>query len=47
MVRLRNVSTFLFCLSNGKNDMWVHLRNAFKFRNVHGIINTSGLVQSK
>ena len=27
--------------------MHVDLRNAFNFQNVHGIMNTSGLLQSK
>ena len=33
--------------SNGTSSGSVHLRNEFNFSNVHGIMNTSGLVQSK
>ena len=29
------------------SSVWYHLRNEFDFRNVHGIMNTSGLLQSK
>ena len=30
-----------------QNIFWVYLRNEFNFWNVHGIMNTSGLLQSK